>query len=330
MTSRERVIRAVKFRGPDRVPVNLPGEWGTDFLGVGPGPDPNWQPSIQTETEWEDEFGCIWRRLHGDKTMGQCMGHPLQEYAGMNELRWPDYRNPARYENVRQAVLGNAEDKFVLASIPFSLIHRLEYLRGHEAGWTDPYEHPGPLRALLTRLADIAIEAIDQLAECGVHGIISADDWGLQDRPMLSPATFAEFWQPVYHRVYHHAHERGMLTFLHSCGHIADLLPYFIEAELDVIQMDQQENMGVDMLADRFGGKICFWCPVDIQQTMVRGTVDEVRAYARKLIDRFGCYNGGFIAQWYASPQAVQHDPEKIEAMSREFVEYGAQVYASG
>jgi uroporphyrinogen decarboxylase len=118
-----------------------------------------------------------------------------------------------------------------------------------------------------------------------------------------------------------------MLTLLHSCGHIADLLPHFIEAELDVIQMDQQQNMGVADLAQRFGGKLCFWCPVDIQNTMVRGSVEEVRAYARNLIDSFGCFRGGFIAQWYASPDAVQHSREKIDAMCQEFVDYGGRAY---
>ena len=327
MTSRERVIRAVTFQGPDRVPHQLPGDHGNDFLWIGPSGDPNWQPSIQTETQWEDEFGCMWQRLHGDKTMGQVTGHPLTDYSLLDTIHWPDYKNPARYEAPRAAIAANTEDKFVLSGIPFSLIHRLEYLRGHQNGWTDAYEHPVELRALLNRLADIAIDAIDHLADIGAHGLISADDWGLQDRPMLSPRTFREFFQPVYHRVYHHAHERGMLTFLHSCGHIADLLDPFIEAELDCIQMDQQQNMGVDNLAERFGGRICFWCPVDIQNTMVRGSVDDIRAYARKLIDTFGKYNGGFISQWYASPQAVNHDPEKIEAMSSEFVSYGARCY---
>jgi hypothetical protein len=118
-----------------------------------------------------------------------------------------------------------------------------------------------------------------------------------------------------------------MLTFLHSCGHITALLDHLIEAELDVIQMDQQENMGLDALGERFGGRVCFWCPVDIQQTMVFGTVDEVRVYARKLIDTLGRYRGGFIAQWYASPQAVAHSQEKIEAMSQEFVAYGGSFY---
>ena len=117
------------------------------------------------------------------------------------------------------------------------------------------------------------------------------------------------------------------MTFLHSCGHIADLLPHFIAAELDVIQMDQQQNMGVEDLARRFGGKLCFWCPVDIQNTMVKGTVGDVRAYARKLIDSFGKFNGGFIGQWYASPEAVQHSWEKIEAMCEVFQEYGGRFY---
>jgi hypothetical protein len=327
MTSRERVRRAVRFEGPDRVPVNLPGEWGNDFWGVGASNDPNWKPAIQTDTQWEDEFGSTWTKLHGDKTMGQVTGYPLPDYALIDTIRWPDYKNPVRYEAAKASVAQNTDEKFVLAGIPLSLIHRLEYLRGHQAAWTDPYEHPQELRALLDRLADIAIDSIDRFAEVGVDGIISCDDWGLQDRPMLSPKTFAEFWKPVYHRIYRHAHEKGMLTLLHSCGHIADLLDHFIEAELDVIQMDQQENMGLDMLSERFGGRICFWCPVDIQNTMVKGTIDDVRAYARKLIDKLGSFNGGFIAQWYASPQAVNHSPEKIEAMSQEFVEYGGQFY---
>ena len=60
---------------------------------------------------------------------------------------------------------------------------------------------------------------------------------------------------------------------------------------------------------------------------MIHGTVDEVRAYGRKLIDSFGTFNGGFIAKWYPSPEAVEHSWEKIHAMSKEFMEYGETVY---
>lgn len=100
-----------------------------------------------------------------------------------------------------------------------------------------------------------------------------------------------------------------------------------IEANLNVIQMDQQENMGIENLSRRFGGRICFWCPVDIQNTMVNGSIEDVKNYAKKLIDYFGKFNGGFIAKWYPSPMAVGHSEEKIKAMAETFIEYGKIFY---
>ncbi len=328
MTSRERVRRAVLFQGPDRVPIDLPEPYGTDFLQhVGIDPDPNWQPKIDTETRWEDEWGSIWEKLPGDVTMGQVKYHPLSDYSRLQGFRFPDYKNPHRYETARKVISENRQEKFVLAGIPFSIIHRLEYLRGHQEAWTDSYLHPEDLERLLDRLADIAIDSIENLASLGVDGIISCDDWGLQDRPMLAPKIFRKFFQPRYKRVYSFAHQQGMLTFLHSCGYIIDLLEDFIEAELDLIQMDQQENMGVERLAELFGGRLCFWCPVDIQNTMVKGTGEDVRNYAKYLIESFGKFNGGFVAKWYGSPEAVGHTREKIEAMSEAFIEYGGLIY---
>lgn len=319
MTGREIVIRAVKFQRPERVPRDLPEPWGTDFLHVGIEPDPNWKPKV----EGEDEWGCIWQKLPGDKTMGQVKVHPLDDYARLDNYTFPDYDLPARYEKIKETIKENHGEKFILAGVPLNLIHRLEYLRGHTAAWTDPYEHPQKLSILLDIMADIAIKAIKHIAEMGVDGIISADDWGLQDRPMVSPGVFRQFFKPRYKRVYQSAHQLGMLTFLHSCGHIMELLDDFIEAELDVIQMDQQENMGVEKLANRFGGRICFWCPVDIQQTMVKGTLKDIRSYAKHLIDSFGRFKGGFISKWYPSPEAIGHSRERINAMAEAFVKYG-------
>jgi len=323
MTPRECVKRAVLFQGPERVPVALPVEWGDDFFWVSVTGDPGWKPSIATDLRWEDEWGCIWEKLPGDKTKGQVKEFPLRDYGSFDRLRFPDYENPARYTAARERIAANVDDRFVMAGIPLSLIHRLEYLRGHEEAWTDPYLHPLELGRLLDRLSDIAIDAIDEYARIGVDGVFSCDDWGLQDRLMIQPDAFREFWKPRYKRVYRHAHEKGMLTFLHSCGYIIDILRDLKEAELDVIQMDQQENMGLARLDAVAGGHLCFWCPVDIQKTMIHGTIAEIEGYARKLIDTFGKYNGGFIGKWYPSPEAVGHTPEKIAAMSKTFVEYG-------
>jgi uroporphyrinogen decarboxylase len=326
MTGRELVRRAVLFEGPDRVPRDLPEPWGSDFLHVGADDAPDWKPRV----EGEDEWGCVWEKDAEGKTMGQVKVHPLTDYSMLAHFPFPNYDLPARYEQARARIRENAEQKFVLAGIPLSLIHRLEYLRGHVEAWTDPYEFPKELGMLLDRMADIAVDSIGQFAEIGVDGIVSCDDWGLQDRPMVSPAVFREFFKPRYARVYGFARDQGMLTFLHSCGHIAELLDDLIDAGLQVIQMDQQENMGVEELARRFGGRLCFWCPVDIQQTMVKGSLDDIRAYARHLIESFGKFNGGFIAKWYGSPEAVGHSHERIAAMCQSFTEHGSYAAVGG
>jgi len=67
----------------------------------------------------------------------------------------------------------------------------------------------------------------------------------------------------------------------------------------------------------KFGGKVCFFWPVDIQNTMINGTIDDVRNYAKKLIDVYG------------SPAAVGHSREKIDVMSQVFVEYGSKFYSN-
>jgi len=255
--------------------------------------------------------------------MGQVKIHPLDAYNKLKNYRFPDYKFEARYNLLSQKIKENKDNKFVLAEFPMSLIHRLEYLRGYAEAMTDPYQYPEDLSRLLDILADISIDCLPHLAKAGVDGVISGDDWGLQDRPMMSPAIFRKFFKSRYAKVYQAAHNCGLLTFLHSCGHISALLSDFIDAGLDVIQMDQQENMGLDNLGNQFGARICFWCPVDIQHTMVYGSLDDIRNYAKRLIETFGRFNGGFIAKWYPSPEAVRHSKERIAVMAEAFVQYG-------
>jgi uroporphyrinogen decarboxylase len=84
--------------------------------------------------------------------------------------------------------------------------------------------------------------------------------------------------------------------------------------------MDQQENMGLELLGRRFGGRLTFYSPVDIQFTMARGNLDEIRAYARDMVRLLGRPNGGFIPRWYSDPKGAGHTPEAVDAMCEEFL----------
>jgi hypothetical protein len=108
--------------------------------------------------------------------------------------------------------------------------------------------------------------------------------------------------------------------FLHSCGYIVDILDDLIEIGLDAVHMDQQENMGLELLGSRFGGRLTFFSPVDIQKTMVQGTPDEIRAYCRRMARLLGRPEGGFIPRWYTDPAGAGHRPEALEVMCEEFL----------
>jgi len=273
-----------------------------------------------------DEWGCVWANI-GISNLGEVKQPVLKDWADWDSLRIPDVRDPHRWTSLARA-REQAGDKFLLAS-GISLYERVHFLRGLENTWVDIHSDPENLGRLIDVLVDMNLYAIRRFAEAGADGYMWCDDWGLQNRLMISPESWRQIWMPRYARVYQAAHDAGLLTFLHSCGDIAAILDDLIEIGLDVIQMDQQENMGLERLGRQFGGRITFWCPVDIQLTMARGLPADIRAYCRRMVAALGRPNGGFIAKWYGDPAGAGHTQEAITAMCEEFLTISRELYGA-
>lgn len=332
MTSRERVRRAIHFLGPDRVPHLLPDDSEDDLLA----PSPDWPADILPWTEIDggrqrriDFWGVTWETM-GAGTFGEAVAYPITDITVHTVYQLPDLNTPDVVRGIRAVVVANSvseNPKYCLGTMPFlSLNEGTHNLMGLDEMFAAYYESPDALKAFLARMAAAQRDSIRLLADCGCDGVMGFDDWGLQDRPMISPSLFEEFFLPLYRESWQLAHTLGLDVWMHSCGHILDLLPMFIDAGLDVIQMDQQENMGLDTLNAIAGGRLAFWCPVDIQRTMVEGSIDAIRAYVKQMISTLGARNGGLISKAYPSPEAVNHPPEKIAAMCAAFREYGTYV----
>ncbi len=312
MDSREVVRRTVLFQSPPRLARDLPEPYGSDFSLVSMNPSPDERPP-----EGIDEWGAVWENI-GVSSLGQVKDYPLKDWSHFGDLRIPDIRDPRRWRSVEGAREW-AGDRFLLGS-GISIYERVHFIRGLENTWADIHTAPDRLGELLDILVEMNLVAIERYAAAGVDGFIFCDDWGLQDRLMISPASWRALWKPRYARIYRAAHEAGLLTFLHSCGYIVDILDDLIEVGLDVIHMDQQENMGLELLGRRFGGRITFFSCVDIQNTMVRGTLEDIRRYCRRMAELRGRPEGGFVPRWYTDPTGAGHRPEAIAAMCEEFL----------
>ncbi|MGC8863244.1 MAG: uroporphyrinogen decarboxylase family protein [Armatimonadota bacterium] len=312
MTSREVVARTIKFEDPNRIPYDFPDPYGSDFVFAGLEPSPDARPA-----NGPDEWGAVWKNI-GASYHGEVKEYPLREWSDLDRLVIPDVNAPHRWENLN-GIRERAGDKFLLG-FGLSIYERVHFLRGLENTWADIYENPDHLQRLIDILVGMNLQVIERYADLGVDGYFFGDDWGLQDRLMIAPEKWRELWKPAYARVFEAAHAAGMFTLLHSCGYIVDILDDLIEVGLDVIHMDQQENMGLELLRDRFRGRITFFSPVDIQNTMARGNPDEIRAYCRKMASCLGTNKGGFIPGWYSDPVGAGHTREAVDTMCREFL----------
>ena len=325
MNSRQIVTRTIRFQGAERLPYDFPEKYGSDFFSVGMSPSPDDRPRQGGYDEW----GALWRTF-GFTQLGEVKEFPLKDWKDFDHLQIPDIDEEGRWKEL-EGLRQRAGERFILAN-GISIYERVHFIRGLENTWMDIYQAPDDLCRLIDILVEMNLSAIQRYARAGADGYIFCDDWGLQNRLMISPKAWQEIWKPRYARIFQAAHQAGMFTFLHSCGHIVSILDDLIEIGLDVIHMDQQENMGLELLGERFGGRLTFFSPVDIQQTMARGNLDEIRLYCRKMAVLLGRPSGGFIPRWYSDPVGAGHKPEAVDAMCEEFLRLSAshQMNAAG
>lgn len=329
MQSYRRVKKAIYFEMPDHIPHYLPDDGENDILWLWfPRPEEKkpWTKVSERVDERIDEWGVLWQR--GEKgSYGEAKDYPIKDIVHQAEYVFPDLNNPRYFTEARKAIEENKlseNPKYCLGVLPFnSLNEGTHNIMGLDRMFLAYYEHPDDLKSLIGRLAAGQKESIRKLAEIGCHGVMGYDDWGLQDRQMVSNDLIEEFFMPHYLENWKLAHDLGMDVWMHSCGYTIDLLPMLIDAGLNVIQMDQQENMGLDNLNAKVGGKIAFWCPVDVQKTMVTGTVNDIQNYVQRMMKTIGNHHGGLISMAYSTPDAVGHTHENVAAMCRSFRQYG-------
>ncbi len=324
MTSREIIRRTLDYDGPERVACTF-GD--SDIVGSG--------VSVETRaTEWRevgggrserlDEWGNLWARVDA-VTHGEVARGVLENLEDMDGYEFPDYSDPADYEPVRKARALHP-DRWLYGGLPGFAFNIARNLRKLDQYLIDLLMEPERMHELHDRIDAMLEQMIRNYAAAGADCVFICEDWGTQDRLMISP----DLWRWVFYRRFEMlcaaAHECGISVFMHSCGQIEAIVPDLIRAGVDVLQFDQPELHGIDNLAShQERGRITFWCPVDIQRTLPSCDEALIRARAREMIDKLWQGRGGFIAGQYPDNAAIGLDPKWQQAACDEFVECGVR-----
>ena len=322
MDRREIVTRAIEFRTPPRLPFfqhevsDVPDDvcdcWEMDRAKAG------WFFDHAAPDDW----GCGWA-VTDQKNMGQVVGHPLQDWAKLDRYRPPNPRDPFYFARLEDEMAG-AGDRYVVVTSHFCLIERLHMLHGFKETLLDFYLEPAKVERVLDMVLEFKLEQFAELHRRygdRVAGLFITDDWGTQEGTFISGEMFQTFFLERYRQMADAAHGYGWHLMLHSCGRINDFVPYFIDAGIDVLNMQQPRAYGIAELGGRFAGRICFLTTADIQSTLPSGDTERVRTEVDELIRHWSTPQGGFIVFNYGDPEALGVRPEMTEVMFHAFAD---------
>ena len=289
MESHEIVRRAIEFDCPPRLPFWQ--HWNHRMNGFPDDVCNIWEMD-RAQAGWffdnpgMDDWGCGWSTT-AVKNIGQVVEYPLTQWSALDQYRPPDPCNPFYYERLSPLVRA-AEGRYVCLTAHSLLFSRLHKLRGFAATMEDFYLEPERVHRVLDMIVDFKVRQCAELHRRfgdRIHALFVADDWGTQEGTFVSRKIFQEFFAPRYKVLFDAIHACGWHVILHSCGRVNDFVPFFLEAGVDVLNMQQSRNYGLVEFGEEYRGKVCFLATVDIQSTLPHGIEAEVR---RKHVSWFG------------------------------------------
>ena len=360
MDSRERVFAALSFQEPDRVPIDFWGSNGfyrmlkkrrgmdretfldehdVDFRYIA-GPRYVGPPLETGEAGFDvDIWGVRRRRVtvptrFGEEVYKEVHFHPLGEAGTVAEVEayahWP---SPDWFDyTVVRAQCEEIRDKGRVVVFMGDRLNRVAqlkpamYIRGIEKVFLDFMENAEIIEAVFRHLRAFYSEYLTRILEAAdgmIDIVLTGDDFGSQNGPLVSPGMWERFLGEGFEQYMKIISSHGARSMHHTCGMVTPIVPGLVERGLDVLQSLQPEAMAADMadLKRDFGDRLAFHGGMSIQQTLPRGTPEDVRKEVKERIETLA-HGGGYIL---CTAHNVQADCplENVEAMLRAGREFG-------
>lgn len=322
MTSKERVLDAIRHKENDRVAITFDADAGVyrtlyDHLGI-QGKERLFD-RLHVDTwmilpgnwiyPWEEldkrEKTSIWGYKtkaveYPGGTYDEVCFNPLagkDEIADIEAHKWPspDAIDFSHYPEEA----GLHSDRAVIGVFTWGAFFVSTFVRGMENLMMDFALRRNYVDYLFKTISEISYSTLSGMLESygdGIDIIYMADDYCSQDAPLFSPADFQEFVVPYLRRLVDITHRHNKKFLLHVCGAVRPLLPMIIDAGVDMLEPIQITARGMDPIGLKkdFGRDLCFYGGVDIQKILNKGTPQQVADEVMRLIQILG-RDGGYL-----------------------------------
>ncbi len=295
MTSKERVLLAIRHKKADRVPIH-DGPWVRTVE--------RWhKEGLPKNKSAEEYFGFEFRGVGGDNSLQlpEKVGEETDEFKisttgdGATQKNWKNQESTPELidfaittrqtweENKPRMVMNDSRVDWQAVKKAYEEAKQKGYFftMNLGPGFTKVCNMVGPERTLMAIIDDpewlkdmfitdaqLCVDMAEEMMGRGLEfdaGWVF-DDLGFKHRGFFSPAVYRELLWPAHKLICNCFASRGLPMLLHSCGYIEEFVPLFIEAGFDCLQ-PLEVKAGNDMLKlkSRYGHRLAFMGGIDVR-----------------------------------------------------------------
>ena len=302
-------IKSIRREYPGRIPIGagiLPAAWMKHrdamaevvsrhslLFGKQEGPrdyDAVWSGTY-VEGEHVDAWGCVWSNV---KTGMEAIvtGHSAPTRESVHSLEIPAVND----------------------GMPHGFMYlRLGDLRGFEEIMVDFAEEPPELQMLIDKVLEYNLRQVRRKLQAITEPeqiVTFGDDLGMQNSLPMSPETWRRYLEPCFEQIYRPVKEAGHHVYMHTDGHILEIIPDLVECGVDVINPQVGAN-GLENLARVCKGKVCVDLDLD-RQMFPFWTPADIDAHVREAVEILGAPEGGL---WLKAEIGDDVPLENVEAI---------------
>jgi len=330
MTSRHRVLAALRCEEPDRVPyceLWIDREMAQKLMG--------WEDrreegasgftleeakALAARLKMDNIFYVLRPPVYAQMGLGkdgrQFYGDGMiKTDADLSLIELPDPRDPALYAEA-EAFAGEKRDYaafFVTRAGLFPTIASM----GFETFSVALLENPTLVEAVLDRYVDWAAVLAERVGRLGFDVFVTTDDMAFKSAPFFSPAIFRDLVLPRYRRL---AQRLTIPWVVHTDGNVTPFLDALLSLGIAGLHPIERGAMDIRAVKRAYGGRVCLLGNVDLD-LLGRGSPQDVALEVRALIRDVGP-DGGYIVT-SGNSLAAYLRAENVLAMSEAVQEYG-------
>ena len=358
---KERVLKAINFEEPDRVPIfltitpqvaerlsqhlgipeythpdsplsenrisytELLVHLGNDIVGIG-ACSPTANPTREIgEGMITNEWQIIYKKTD---LYAEMVEHPLahaETVADVEQFEMPDPLGEGCFDHAKAMVEKYSDQYAICGDVESTILEKSWYLVGMEKFFMDFAKQKPYVFALMDRIMEYSIVVAKELIRIGADIIWLGDDVGTQNGMMISPKMWRDVFKERMRFVIKELKRENprIKIAYHCCGSYFPIMTDLIEVGVDILNALQPTavNMDLKKIKEEFGSQAVLFGGLDTQGAIPFGSLDDVEHEVQRVITS-AAHGGGYIL---AGAHNVQPDTsvEKVVKIFEWAKKYG-------